>query len=967
MDNNSEKLRYAGLNDKEVEDSRLEHGVNLLTPPPRDPWWKLFLEKFDDPVIRILMIAAVLAIMVGTVDGKYLEGVGIVVAILLATFLAFVNEYRANREFDVLNQVNEEAPVKVIRNGNPTAVPKKDLVVDDIVLLDLGEEAPADAEILEAVLLLVNESRLTGESLPVRKVAKGRTKPASESQTAYPPDHLLKGTTIAEGQAIARITAVGDHTEIGKTARAAAEETHDQTPLAIQLGKLSKIIGIVGFSVAAILYAVLVARAGFALTYSQWYFLGAASAGVVLALLPLFLPILYDALQLMGKKAELPQWLERSGMGKWLKSLALGTAVAVALVSMGIALDFLSTSPETWLPVPVLEKLVRYFMVAVTVIVVCVPEGLAMSVTLSLAYSMRKMIASNVLVRRMHACETIGATTVICTDKTGTLTLNEMKVQETHFPCLEGKTLSAPDDAGHRVIESLCVNSSAHLTKTDEGKTEALGNPTEGALLLYLHEQGISYLDRRSAFTPKCQWPFNSELKYMAVIGNSAHGGKSLFYVKGASEIVLAASASIMTVEGIVSAEGQRSAIESEIKGYQKRGMRTLGFAYRELPGECHEEDLEKIFHDLTWLGFVAIADALRPDVGKVIATCRRAGIMVKMVTGDSSATAMEIARQAGLLGNGECLTGPQFADLKDEEARAAALRVNVFSRARPMDKLKLVSLLKAQGHVVAVTGDGTNDAPALNHANVGLAMGKTGTSVAKEASDIVILDDAFHSIVNAVMWGRTLYQNIQKFLVFQLTINVSALGIVLLGPFIGIEIPLTVTQMLWVNMIMDTFAALALATEPPQKDIMYTPPRSPESFIITKSMAAAIFGTGLVFLAMLASILFYLHQDGITSYELSFFFTLFVMLQFWNLFNAKCMGSSRSAFVAFFSNKPFLLIAALILCGQILIVEFGGEVFSTVPLEVSDWLIIAAGTSAVLLIGEVVRGVQRFLMRARI
>lgn len=966
-ENNSDQFPLKGLSDDEVSASRAQHGINLLTPPSREPWWKLFFSKFDDPVIRILIIAAIIAIGVGAMDGKYVEGVGVIVAILLATSLAFLNEYRANREFDVLNQVNEEVPVKTIRNGNPVTVAKKDLVVGDIVFLEMGEEVPADASVLDAVSLQLSEARLTGESLPVPKVAEGKTvQDSAKHETAYPSDRVYRSTIIADGRGTFRITAVGDHTEIGKTARAAMEESGEKTPLTIQLERLSKIIGVIGFTAAAFLYISLIVMdttsGQFHLTPAEWYFVGILTTGAVLALIPLWFPILYDALELLGSSAKLPAYLEREGLRKWVYSLLLGMLFFGITLSLGHNLGWISLQPRSWLPLDVAKEFLKYFMIAVTLIVVAVPEGLAMSVTLSLAYSMRKMINSNVLVRRMHACETIGAATVICTDKTGTLTLNEMKIQEVEFSWLAKNSLGR-DKSGEserRLIEAICVNSTAHLSK-ENGSFRIIGNPTEGALLLWLQEQECHYLDYRTNFSIMQQWPFNAERKYMAIVGSSPGSKKLIFYAKGAPEILLEASQYVMTKKGLKETKNHRAAIEEKLVNFENRGMRVLGFAYREIDNDENTTEVGTLFQNLTWMGFVAIADGLRPEVPEVIATCKRAGIMVKVLTGDSPVTAREIARQIGLAGDDDkpeqYLTGPQFSQLDDDRAADVAMHINILARARPMDKLKLVECLKKKGHVVAVTGDGTNDAPALNHANVGLAMGKMGTAVAKEASDIVILDDAFKSIVNAVMWGRTLYQNIQKFIVFQLTINVAALAIVLLGPFLGVKLPLTVPQMLWVNLIMDTFAALALATNSPHKGIMNRPPRSPGSFIINKNMAINLFGTASFFLLVLCGFLIYVQRDSVvTDYELSCFFTVFVMLQFWNLFNVKCLGSSESALVNLFANKTFAIIALLILLGQFVIVQWGGAIFRTVPLHLVDWLFISGATALVLFAGECIR-----------
>lgn len=993
---------HQGLSAEKVLESRRAHGANVLTPPARDPWWKLFLEKFDDPVIRILMVAAAVSIVVGIFENKLAEPSGIIAAILLATVLAFVNEFKAGKEFDLLNKVSDDDPVKVVRGVEYTTVPRRDVVVGDLVLVDPGDEIPADGRVLESVDLRVNESSLTGESEAVAKSPHATVR-EGEDQPAYPLNSLCRGTTVSEGRGVFEVTAVGDSTEIGKTARAAKEMTGEVTPLNEQLEELSKQIGVVGFGFAALTMGALVVRGvytdAFVLSAGQWYALVVLSAGALIALLPVWLPILYDGLDWAGLQASRPGWLEdddegdgdkegekkpgkreaddkgSNGLRVWGSTLGGGALVAATGVGAGIALGWMSASPATWVPGHVGSALLTYFMIAVTIIVVAVPEGLAMSVTLSLAYSMRKMMAQNNLVRKMHACETIGAATVICSDKTGTLTMNEMHVDEAHFPVLGGV---APDkdfgSHGHRlVVDAISANTTANVEHRADGSARAIGNPTEGALLLWLRKHGIDYHTHRTAFRQSEQMPFSTERKYMATRGVSPHGEIEVVHVKGAPEIVLETCTGVLTPEGVGSIDSSREEILESLRIFQARGMRTLGFAFRHRQeGDATGFKGQDRMPDLTWLGFVSIADPVREDVPNAVQLCLRAGIQIKMVTGDNPHTAKEIARQIGLIegsgGAGENLTGPDFVALNDEQAGEGVDNLRVLSRARPMDKMRLVKLLQARNHVVAVTGDGVNDAPALNYAQVGLAMGKTGTAVAKEASDIILLDDSFQSIVNAIMWGRSLYENIQRFILFQLTINVAALGIALLGPFIGVELPLTVTQMLWVNLIMDTFAALALATEPPHESIMERPPRDRNAHIVTPAMAKNIFSVGVLFLGVLAAFLIYLKYydgDDMTTKDLTVFFSVFVMLQFWNLFNARCLGRNDSAFKGFFENTGFVIIAASIFVGQILFVQIGGEFFRTVPLSLKEWVYIAGGTSVVLWFGEIVRLMRRVRSQA--
>ncbi len=959
-------LPYQGLTLEQVENNRHKYGINVITPPERDPWWYLYLEKFADPVIRILIIAALIAIIVGIFEQEYTEAIGIILAIFLATTLAFLNEYKASQEFDLLNQVYDEVKVKVIRFGKFTTIPRRDIVVGDIVYIEQGDEIPADGLVLEAVSLQIDQSKITGESEVVSKFTQEQTTTLHLEDSTYPSYNVYRGTIVAQGHGLCEIINVGDYTEIGKLAIAVASIDNEQeTPLNIQLEKLSKLIGIVGFSVAISIFIALLVRSfitgDLTLTSGQWYFFNLFMIDVGVILIPVWLPILEDALNLINPEFSIPN----SPFKSWLISISIG--VAILLAGLGIAYPLELIAAENLPPQYVITALIQYFMVAVTIIVVAVPEGLAMSVTLSLAYSMKKMAATNNLVRKMHACETIGAATVICSDKTGTLTCNQMHIHQVHFECLQCDAINGICDCQSLVAEAIAANSTADLEKKIDKKPTVIGNATEGALLLWLDSLGVEYINYRNQFQDISQIIFSSEKKYMGTLGYSPILGSNILHIKGAPEVVLNRCTQILAPDGLKIITDRESILKS-VKEYQERGMRTLAFAYDILSGEVKEsDDLEDVDNDLIWLGFVAIIDPLRKEVPEAIHRCLQAGIGVKIVTGDSPETAQEIARQIGLLTPEDLedhkhlyLTGKEFNLLSETEAKEAVKSLKVLSRACPLDKLKLVELLQENGEVVAVTGDGTNDAAALKKAQVGLSMG-SGTAISKEASDIILLDDSFGSIVNAVIWGRSLYENIQRFILFQLTINVAALGVAFLGPFIGISLPLTVTQMLWVNLIMDTFAALALATEPPHDQVMERMPRNPESFIISDVMTKNIMITGGSFLVFLVGFLLYLRQGGgITNYELSVFFAVFVLLQFWNLFNARCLGLTQSAFSGLWENKAFVAIAASIFFGQILIIQFGGTIFRTVPLSMRDWLLIISGTSIILWLGELYRFYQR-------
>ena len=944
-------MELQGLNPQQVAESREKYGSNNLTPPPRTPLWKLFLEKFSDPVIRILLIAAFLSLGISFVHGEFYETIGIFCAIFLATGVAFWFEVDAARKFDILNQVNDDSPVRVIRDGQVREVGKKEIVVGDIILLETGDEIPADAELIEAVSLQVNESNLTGEPSASKTIHPEDFKP----DATYPGNHVLRGTTVIDGHGIARVIRVGDSTEFGKVARQATVKSEEVTPLNRQLDRLAKLIGVVGFALALITFLSLFLKDIFGgqnhYTLGQLGLVGAVLAGAAVALVKVWVPILYDAYYLAGKNKDLPAAVEKLG---WMFWLVLGLLVFAAIAAIGLLFGVNPLSADSWIGLDAAGRILNYFMVAVTLIVVAVPEGLPMSVTLSLALSIRKMLRSNNLVRKMHACETMGATTVICTDKTGTLTKNQMSVEAAHFD------FGVPEAV---VYEGIAVNTTANLNRDDAEHPKPLGNPTEGALLLWLDRRGQEYATLRGAAETVAQLPFSTRHKYMATIVRSATAGQSgatLLYVKGAPEMVLAHCTGLT--------DEQKRTIEAQLLDYQGKAMRTLGFAYRVLPeADYSHYDSDRIKAlvsegGLTFAGFTAIMDPVREDVPAAVAECMSAGIAVKIVTGDTPGTAREIGRQIGLWnpatdGPQNEITGVEWEALSDEEALERVGSIKIMSRARPMDKQRLVQMLQRRGEVVAVTGDGTNDAPALNFANVGLSMG-SGTSVAKEASDITLLDDSFASIATAVMWGRSVYRNIQRFVLFQLTINVAALTIVFMGSLLGFTLPLTVTQMLWVNLIMDTFAAGALASLPPDKREMTHKPRRTSDFIISPFMRRSILWTGLSFVVVLLALLYVFGHtgQGVTPYKLSLFFTVFVMLQFWNMFNAKAYASGRTAFHGLLHDTGFLIVASLIVVGQILIVSFGGEVFRVVPLSLRDWLIVIASTSIVLWVGELIR-----------
>ena len=876
-----DKNKRIGLTDEQVKQSREQHGKNVLTPPQRTSLWKLYLDKYRDPIIQILLVAAFVSLILAFIEKNFMETIGIFVAVFLATTVGFYFERDAAKKFNLLTALSEEQPVKVRRNGKVMEIPRHDVVVGDVVLVEVGDEVPADGELIVCNDLQINESTLTGEPVTEKSLEGG-------GDGAYPRNVILRSTMVMNGRGEFVVTAVGDATEIGKVAKKSTEQTSVETPLHMQLDKLAKMI---------------------------------SKVGSVVSVAAFFIFLIHDILTN-------PAW-----GGK----------------------DYFYMA----------EIVLKYFMMAVTLIVMAVPEGLPMAITLSLALNMRRMLKSNNLVRKLHACETMGAVTVICTDKTGTLTQNKMQVS-----ALE---LKQGDEA--LLDTAIALNSTAEL---NDGKP--IGNPTESALLLWLDAQGKNYEELRKQVNVLKQLPFSTERKMMATLAEV--DGETYLFVKGAPEIVM---------KKCIIEDRMLKQTAEELDEWQHKAMRTLAFAYKKIETSIMRTSRTSTAevvalldaNNLQLQAIAAIADPIRPDVPAAVQECRHAGIEVKVVTGDTAATALEIGKQIGVFEDEpenigadgsmtsldqQMITGEQWEALSDEEAYERAKDIRVMSRARPTDKQRLVAMLQKRGEVVAVTGDGTNDAPALHYAHVGLSLG-SGTSVAKEASDMTLLDDSFKSIANAVMWGRSLYRNLQRFLFFQLVVNVTALLLVLGGSVIGTEMPLTVTQILWVNLIMDTFAALALASLPPSHEVMKDKPRKASDFIINKSIGFGILFCGIVFFLVMFALLVYCERrgkGGVDVHELTMFFTTFVMIQFWNLFNAKALMSHHTAFRHFLKDKGMILVLVLVLVGQWIIVTFGGEMFRTTPLSLHEWLLIVGSTSVVLWVGELWRGFKRMIAKRR-
>ena len=876
-----DKNRRIGLTDEQVKQSREQHGKNVLTPPQRTSLWNLYLDKYRDPIIQILLVAAFVSLILAFIEKNFMETIGIFVAVFLATTVGFYFERDAAKKFNLLTALSEEQPVKVRRNGKVMEIPRHDVVVGDVVLVEVGDEVPADGELIVCNDLQINESALTGEPVAEKSLEGG-------GDGAYPRNVILRSTMVMNGRGEFVVTAVGDATEIGKVAKKSTEQTSVETPLHMQLDKLAKMI---------------------------------SKVGSVVSVAAFFIFLIHDILTN-------PAW-----GGK----------------------DYFYMA----------EIVLKYFMMAVTLIVMAVPEGLPMAITLSLALNMRRMLKSNNLVRKLHACETMGAVTVICTDKTGTLTQNKMQVSALELKQGDETLLDT----------AIALNSTAEL---NDGKP--IGNPTESALLLWLDAQSKNYEELRKQVNVLKQLPFSTERKMMATLAEV--DGETYLFVKGAPEIVMK--------KCIIEDRMQKQTAE-ELDEWQHKAMRTLAFAYKKIETSIMRTSRTSTAevvalldaNDLQLQAIAAIADPIRPDVPAAVQECRHAGIEVKVVTGDTAATALEIGKQIGVFEDEpenigadgsltsldqQMITGEQWEALSDEEAYERAKDIRVMSRARPTDKQRLVAMLQKRGEVVAVTGDGTNDAPALHYAHVGLSLG-SGTSVAKEASDMTLLDDSFKSIANAVMWGRSLYRNLQRFLFFQLVVNVAALLLVLGGSVIGTEMPLTVTQILWVNLIMDTFAALALASLPPSHEVMKDKPRKASDFIINKSIGFGILFCGIVFFLVMFALLVYCERrgkGGVDVHELTMFFTTFVMIQFWNLFNAKALMSHHTAFRHFLKDRGMILVLVLVLVGQWIIVTFGGEMFRTTPLSLHEWLLIIGSTSVVLWVGELWRAFKRMIAKRR-
>lgn len=951
----TKKIKYEGLTPEQVEESRSKYGDNIITPAKRVSMWRLLFEKFNDPIIKILLVAAAISFIISLSEGGFAETIGIFVAIILATGISFYFERDAGKKFEALTKVNDDIPIRAIREGEVIEVPRRDLVVGDIVMIETGDEIPADGRLLESYSLQVDESTLTGELM----IDKTTDPEAFDKEATYPSNMVMRGTNVLDGHAVMQIEKVGDATQYGQVAEHSTKNVEEETPLNKQLSSLAGLISGIAVVLGIVTFLTMTAKELHSATISimpQQKNMLATILSVLLILLGrIYLPAVSSTLSVFKINTAYIKKLAARSWQAYITASIL-TGIVIYTISSFITGFFSPLDASVWLDTKILKHIVDAFMVSVTLIVVVVPEGLPMSITLSLALNMRRMLKTNNLVRKIHASETMGAVTVICTDKTGTLTQNKMHVEAVRIPALPtGKPDGTP--VSQTFTEGIAANTTAQLGRDINGKISPLGNPTEGALLMYLEENGIDYRAIREKVRVLKQLTFSTQRKYMATLVASETTGKHILYVKGAPEIIYGMSKTMLTPKGTSPiTDADKEILVKDLSEYQNKAMRTLAFAYA-----CIKEYDNKPIEDLvkgglTFMGFVAISDPVRADVPAAVKRCLNAGINIKIVTGDTMATAREIGRQIGIFGEKEqensIIGGSEFAALSDEEALSRIKDLKIMCRARPTDKQRLVELLQQSGEVVAVTGDGTNDAPALNQAHVGLSMG-SGTSVAKEASDITLLDDSFSSIATAVMWGRSLYRNIQRFLLFQLTINIVALVVVFVGVFFTTTPPLTVMQMLWVNIIMDTFAAMAFASIRPESNVMSCPPRKNSDFIINKSMFKRLMATSASFVIILMGLLgYFVSTSTDTPYNMTLFFTVFVMLQLVNMFLVRGYAAERGENERIKEMFPttFMSVATMILAGQILIVQFGGEAFHTVPLSITTWAWVTGVTLTVII-----------------
>ena len=858
-----------GLKSSQVEASRAAHGANSFTQAKGESLARRIWDASTEPMLVMLIFAAIITLGVNIAryftGGEYnfLECAGIFCAIALSVVITIITEGKSAKAFEELNRINEDTLVKVIRDGEPTLVPQRDIVVGDVLLVETGDKIVADGRLLSSVDLSVNESSLTGESMPVSKDAEAACSDATP--VAERANMLYSGCFVAAGTGKLLVTGVGNDTEFGQIAKELGTIEKASTPLQEKLDRLGKQITVMGCTAAGIVFTIEI-------------------------------------------------------------------------------VTFLMNNTFNW------ETVSDAFITSIVLIVAAVPEGLPTIVAVSLALNIIKMSRENALVKKMIACETIGCVNIICSDKTGTLTENKMTV---HTIWAGGEKLEPAELADPVLLRNFCINGNANVTPEGDG-WNFIGNPTECSLLVAAHKAGYDYQQLRHDADVVRVFPFSSQNKDMSTIvrEKDASGAEQLMlYVKGNPEKVLSMCAGV--------SDEERERIDALMEDYQSHAGRLLGFAHRELAG-FDDEAQEDVERDLVFDGFVVISDPLSPDVYDAIRRCREAGIEVKMLTGDNIRTARAIANELHMLEDGHiAVEAADIEAMSDDELSDALGRIQVIARSTPLVKMRVVKLLKARGNVVAVTGDGINDAPAIKNADVGIAMGIAGTEVTKEASDMVLLDDSFSTILKAVQWGRGIYENFKRFIQFQLTVNVSSVIVVVFSILAGFEAPFTALELLWINIIMDGPPALTLGLEPIRDDLLQHEPTRRDASILDRTMLFRIFANGIYISAIFMAQHFWNFLGCAEGEKATVLFTLFVLMQLLNAFNCRELNNVPML-KNVGNNKLMLAVFGLVLSMQFAITEFGAAVFGTVPLSAALWGKMLLCAVSVVIVDEAVKAVRR-------
>lgn len=857
-----------GLNPEQVEKSRSTYGTNSFVRQSHESLAKRIWDASTEPMLVMLIFAAIITLAVNITryftGGEYnfLECVGIFAAIALSVVITIITEGKSAKAFEALNKINEDTLIKVIRNGEPQLITQKEIVVGDIIMIETGDKIVADGRLFSSNDLSVDESALTGESLPVKKDAEfvcQKSTPVAERANM-----LYSGCFVSAGNGQMLVTGVGNDTEFGQIAQELSSIEKTTTPLQEKLDKLGKQITVLGASAAAIVFAI-------------------------------------EVLQFV--------------------------------MNGQLNLDTVSDA----------------FITSIVLIVAAVPEGLPTIVAVSLALNIIKMSKENALVKKMIACETIGCVNIICSDKTGTLTENRMTVQKIYTG---GELIDPEQLKDEMLLKNYCINSNANISEED-GSWSFIGNPTEGSLLAAAAKAGVDYQELRHAADIVRVFPFSSQNKDMSTIVRE--NGKEILYVKGNPEKIISLCTGI--------SEEEKEKNFHLMEEFQNKAGRLLAFAHKELEGQYNDEEQDEVEQGLIYDGFVVISDPLSPDVYKSIRNCRSAGIEVKMLTGDNIRTARAIANELHMLDDDHiAVEAADIEKLTDEELKEALKKIQVIARSTPLVKMRVVKLLKEQGNVVAVTGDGINDAPAIKHADVGIAMGIAGTDVTKEASDMVLLDDSFSTIIKAVQWGRGIYENFKRFIQFQLTVNVSSVVVVICSILAGFSAPFTALELLWINIIMDGPPALTLGLEPIRPDLLKHKPTRRNENIISKKMLLRIFVNG-IFISVIFMLQHFKNFLGaVPEEEATVLFTLFVLFQLFNAFNCRELDDTPM-FKNLLKNKLMLGVFLLVLILQGIITQFGAAVFETVPLSAAMWGKMLLTAFTVIILNEGIKAVKRLFV----